>query len=134
MSEDTAERGTDVLDLRDRSAHEAAKVLYEALVAEADARGQDADVEVSLFTPEQDARHGFFGQGVWRVAWDAGPYDWGVKLSNDGTLKLRETGVVVRAFQWDHSGEYPETIQGDEQWYLEPYHGIDVGFVHRGRV
>lgn len=78
--ESRIEEELELVDLRGMEAEGAAEKLHEAMNAEAEEYGQDADLETALYTPEEDAAHGFFGTGVRRVVWEAAPYhDWGVR-------------------------------------------------------
>lgn len=57
----------------------AAKGLYEALRKCAKAEGQNPDIEVAIYSPEQNKERGY-GNG-WSVCWEAGPFEWAVGMS-----------------------------------------------------
>lgn len=60
----------------------AAKGLYQALCKKAKAIGQNPDIEVRIWTPEENQA---WGMGkCWRVAWEAGPYQWAINAEVDG--------------------------------------------------
>lgn len=88
----------------------AAKAFHKAVREAATDIGHKPDIEVTLMTPERSARLGY-GK-VWRVMWEGGPDDWGIKAS------MGDFGVV--AAKWDRS---------KTDWYMEPWHSFDVGFV-----
>ena len=60
----------------------AAKGLYQALCKKAKAIGQNPDIEVCIWTPEENEAYGM-GK-CWRVAWEAGPYQWAINAEVDG--------------------------------------------------
>lgn len=53
---------------------DAAKGLYEALRKVAAEKGQNPDIEVSIWAPGENGPS-------WRVSWEAGPYDWAIPVS-----------------------------------------------------
>ena len=79
----------------------AAKALYKALCKLAKAMGQDPDIEVSLYTPEQSFARGY--TTGWQVQWEAGPYQWAIGAS----------------FQ---------VANHKAGWYTEPYYSFDLCF------
>jgi hypothetical protein len=82
-----------------KSAAGNAKALYKAVCQMAADFGQNPEIEVLIQTPEQAEKKGY-GK-MWRVCWEAGPYEWGIEASGQ--------------------------IRG--QWgYAEPYHSFDVSF------
>jgi hypothetical protein len=89
-----------------KTAGGAAKALHRHLMAY-----WDNPADLVLLTPERSEELGY-GR-VWRVMWEGGPYDWGVKMSGDFTY-------------WGVGGYNDRGRAGD--WYLEPYYSFDVGF------
>ena len=57
----------------------AAKALYKVLCSFARAIGQNPDIEVQLYTPEQSKERGC--TSGWRIQWEAGPYQWAIGAS-----------------------------------------------------
>lgn len=93
-----------------KTAAGAAKALHKEVVRAAQSLGHNPDIEVSLMTPERSEKLGY-GK-VWRVMWEAGPDEWGIKAS------FGDFGLIDA--KWKH---------GSTEWYMEPYHSFDVGFV-----
>ena len=91
--------------------HQAAKAFYREVLDAAIDGGYGIN-SVRLITPEEGKILGF-GE-VWRVLWEGGPDSWGVKASfGDMTV------MYV-----DYNPQLPQN------WYLEPFHSFDVGFIH----
>ncbi len=78
----------------------AAKGLYKALCKRAAAEGQKPEMEVAIWTPEENFKRD--GTKAWRVSWEAGPYEWAIGAS------VEITGP------WG---------------YTEPYYSFDLEFV-----
>ena len=94
--------------------------LFAYVSAKATSWGMDPSTECALLSPGESAELGYGRQ--WRVMWESGPYEWGVHLSLGGVTFQPLDGP------WDAST--PEVIMGDpSDWYLEPYHGFDVGLL-----
>lgn len=76
---------------KDMNAETAAKATFEVLKTLAGEIGQKPDVEVGIFEP---GKCGYFdNRDCWVVAWEAGPYEWGIAGSfaaMDATGKLVE--------------------------------------------
>ncbi len=89
-----------------KTAAGAAKALHRAIVSVA---GEN-NAGVNLLTPERSKALGY-GK-VWRVMWEGGPEEWGIKASygDFGSIPAKWT---------------PRSTE----WYMEPYYSFDVGFV-----
>jgi HJR/Mrr/RecB family endonuclease len=108
------------LDLSEYDLLTAKDKLFEFVCAKAASWGMDPSVECLLLSPSQSTELGY-GR-FWHVVWEAGPYEWGIRLSMDGVTFEPMDG------SWDTSS--PEVVMGNpDDWYLEPYHSFDVGFV-----
>jgi hypothetical protein len=108
------------LDLSKYDLLSAKDKLFSYICEKAKSWGMDPNVECALLSPKQSDDLGYRRQ--WRVMWESGSYNWGVDLSFGGVTFVKYDGP------WDQS--QPEIIMGDpDDWYLEPYHSFDVGFV-----
>lgn len=85
-----------------KSKASAAKKLHEVLRDVARDFGQNPDIEVAIWTPEQSREAGTGDN--WRVIWEAGPYNWAI------------TASLTNLF-------------GDN-WFTEPYYGFDLCFTY----
>ncbi len=89
----------------------AARALHKHIIEELDGD------EAVLMSPKQSEALGY-GK-VWRVMWEGGMYEWGVKLSLnwdcDRGAEYREMGVK-------------HNPQDNKNWFMEPYYSFDVGF------
>ena len=93
---------------RFKTTEAAAKALYREICKAAKDMGQNPEIEVRLMRPA-DSRAAGRGM-VWRVMWEAGPHEWGIKASFGD--------FTVIAAKWDQKTE----------WYMEPHYSFDVGF------
>ena len=82
----------------------AAKALYKALCKLAKDMGQDSDIEVRLYTPEQSFARGY--TTGWQVQWESGPYEWAI-------------GASFQVENYSGGG-----------WYTEPYYSFDLCFTN----
>jgi len=78
----------------------AAKALFKALCKRAADEGQKPEMEVAIWTPEENFERS--GTKAWRVSWEAGPFEWAIGAS------FEITGP------WG---------------YAEPYYSFDLEFV-----
>tara|TARA_E500000305_G_scaffold107218_2_gene106860 strand:- start:186 stop:533 length:348 start_codon:yes stop_codon:yes gene_type:complete len=62
-----------------KTAESAAKALHKALCERAEAEGQKPELEVHIWTPEEEKKRN--GHACWRVSWEAGPYEWAIGAS-----------------------------------------------------
>jgi hypothetical protein len=79
----------------------AAKGPLQGPVQFARAIGQNPDIEVQLYTPEQSKERGY--TSGWQVQWEAGPYQWAIGAS----------------FQ---------VANYKAGWFTEPYYSFDLCF------
>lgn len=68
--------------------------------------GADECTEMFLMDPDRSEECGY-GR-TWRVMWEGGPYEWGIKLSLEDTL-------------------FGTRFLMPSGFYLEPYYSFDVG-------
>ena len=101
------------------SKEEAAEQLYQALCKQARAVGHDPAWEVSKPTPypseythTDEERRGRESSSL-MVAYEAGPYDWGVSYSLSS-----------------HPESY-DMMNNPQDWYLETHWGFDVVFTDK---
>ena len=80
----------------------AAKAFYKAVCKEAESRGQDPELEVHIWSPEQNVARGYCRS--WCVSWESGPYEWAIGTSYQ--------------------------LHG-EAWYTEPYYSFDLCFAEK---
>ena len=81
----------------------AAKALYKVLCKFAKDLGQNPDIEVQLYTPEQSKERGY--TSGWQVQWEGGPYQWAL-------------GASLQVY--NHKAG----------WYTEPYYSFDLCFTN----
>lgn len=82
----------------------AARALYAALCKLSREWGQKPEIEVLLLSPCESLRLGTGDN--WRVCWEAGPYEWAIRASeNCHNMNRHHTG-----------------------WYTEPYYSFDLCF------
>ena len=99
----------------------AAKALYKKLREHAERMGQNPDIEVSLFRPGDDYEG--CDNGGWHVVWEAGPYEWGIKLSGDYDCdKGRGSDFVGFPARLP----YPRTYE--TSWMAEPWWSFSLVF------
>lgn len=106
---------------------DAAKALHKYLVEKATAGGQQ-ESEVVLLTPERSNTLGY-GK-AWRVMWEAGPFQWAVRVSLGGTIHDPDDMRALAAefgFEFKPSDE-PEIKLDSKRWTAEPYYSFDLGF------
>ena len=101
------------------SPEEAAKALHEYIRGLSRDGGQDPDIEVALFDPERGQEMGY--GPFWRVMWESGPFEWGVCVSLGGRVHESD-------YRYAYDSGSDVHAQNDN-WYLEPYHSFDVGFI-----
>lgn len=53
----------------------AARGLYKALKKACKEYGQDPDIEIAIWSPEENS------ENCWRVSWESGPYQWAIGAS-----------------------------------------------------
>ncbi len=115
-----SERITPELDLSRYDLITASEKLYEYVCAKARDWGQDPNVECAYITPGQPAAKDL--GALYRVMWEAGPYNWGMDLSLDGVTFMKMDAPFDRM--------QPAVVMGEpKDWYLQPHFGCDVGFV-----
>ena len=109
------------LDLRQvEDAETAARQLHEWVRWQAKEFGHDPDIEVVLLTPEKGEELGY-GR-VWRVMWEAGPFEWAVSLTLGCNMYSGETG--------NYANEDAQVLLlGNKHWFAEPYFSFDIGII-----
>jgi Restriction endonuclease len=111
------------LDLSQFNLIDASERLFEYICSLAKTLGQDPNIECSYITPTIGQQLGY--GPYYRVMWESGSFDWGISLSNGG--------VTFTELDATFDKSRPAVVVGDpKDWYLEPYHSFDVGFIPHG--
>jgi hypothetical protein len=82
----------------------AAKAAYEHLRKLCAAEGENPDIEVAIYSPEESRKRGY--TSGWQVTWECGPHMWGLGWTLAG---------MARAEDWS--------------WFCETHWGFDLCFV-----
>lgn len=90
------------------SAEEAANAAYRALIMDCTDAGEDPDLEVQIYSPEESKKRGY--TSGWHIVWECGPSMWGVSQS----MAVINSGVIP---PWG---------------FCETYWGFDLTFVEEG--
>lgn len=108
----------DVIDLNEMSDAEAAITLYRAICEQTSVLDQSPAWEVMCLTPEMEAEYSDKpeSEGMWRVIWEAGPYNWGIQFSLSGMISnLPDMPTFKNAM-------------GSKNFVMEPYYSFDICF------
>ena len=90
----------------------AANALHRFLRRKAREIGQNPDIEIQIWSPEESRRR--TGWKCWQVCWEAGPFEWAVHLAGGASMFAGDGAP------FPSESVRPQVDLQSEHWYVEP--------------